>query len=166
MRGLLARGRTSVTWADGSSATRAPAHARVGRERYRLRSLDSRPVADDHFARARAIADAHPIGPDEPLSITFVHHAERSSTAVVSFRAGGGVRPHIHRDHDEILVLIDGAAEIRVADDSQPRRAGDVVSVPAGTVHGLTASADGCLVVSVFAPWFDPDHPDRHFVEV
>src|SRR5690606_25963885 len=117
------------------------------------------PTAHAHQVRAE-----HP-APDAGLLLTWVQHTERSSTGIVDIKPGGGLAPHIHETHDEIITVLEGSVEFRFGDGTFLAGPGDVMAVPAGTVHGPVHSPDGCLMVSVFCPWFDPENPDRVFVE-
>ena len=84
---------------------------------------------------------------------------------MVDIAPGGGLEPHIHEIHDEIVTILEGSVEFRVGDDVFTATEGDVIPVPAGTVHAPIHSPDGCLMISVFAPYFDPENPDRVFVD-
>jgi quercetin dioxygenase-like cupin family protein len=122
-------------------------------------------VTEARTTDAGAVFRDSPVPEGEPFRLVFVQHTERSSTAVARVRPGGGIKPHIHREHDEIITLLEGEAEFRIGDETRTVRAGETVSVPAGIVHAPFRSAGGCLFVTVFAPAFDPDAPDRHFVD-
>lgn len=119
----------------------------------------SDPIA--HSAEVRLNNPAESNG----LLLTWIRHTERSSTGVVDIAPGGGLAPHIHEHHDEVVTILHGEVEFRFGEDTLLVTAGDVISVPAGTTHAPVHSPSGCLMVSVFAPWFDPDEPDRVFVE-
>lgn len=118
----------------------------------------------DRVAHAQEVRGDHPAAAGG-LLLTWVRHTERSSTGVVDIAAGGGLAPHIHETHDEVMTILEGAVEMRVGDDTFTAVAGDVISVPAGTVHAPVHSEGGCLMISVFAPWFDAENPDRVFID-
>ena len=80
------------------------------------------------------------------------------------FREGGGAAPHIHRQHDEIIGVIEGEGEFRLGDDVIRIKPGDVIVAASGTVHGPTPNSPAFVFLSVFAPEFDPANPDREFV--
>jgi len=122
-------------------------------------------MSDERIAWAKELARADPIREGEPFRLRYVHHTDRSSTAVASIRAGGGIRPHVHREHDEIVIFAEGEVEFRLDDKTETFGPGVVVSVPAGVVHAPVRSREGCLLISVFAPRFDPANPDRHFID-
>jgi mannose-6-phosphate isomerase-like protein (cupin superfamily) len=106
----------------------------------------------------------NPLGESESLRTTWVHHGDHSSAAITSI-GPGGIGPHIHHEHDEVVVVIEGEADFRLGEDVKTVTLGDLVTVPAGTVHAPINSSAGCVLISVFAPRFDPDNPDRHFVD-
>ncbi|OGN81134.1 MAG: hypothetical protein A3H36_00425 [Chloroflexi bacterium RIFCSPLOWO2_02_FULL_71_16] len=122
-------------------------------------------MADQRIAWAKEIAQHDPIQEGEPFRQRFVHHSDRTSTAVTSIAAGQGIRLHIHRDHDEVVMVAEGELEFRIEGETTTLGAGVVVSVPAGVVHAPAHTREGCVVVSVFAPRFDPTKPDRHFID-
>lgn len=95
----------------------------------------------------------------------WAHHSERTSTAIVRIAAGGRLPAHYHREHDEIITLVEGELDFRLGDETRRLTPGTVVSVPCGTVHGVPAAITDCVLVAVFSPTFDPLAPDRHFVE-
>lgn len=115
--------------------------------------------------RVSEVASGDPLGADQGFKNSFLSHSPRSSTNVTQIRAAGGARAHIHREHDEVIVVMEGAGEFRLGDEVREVRPGDVVVAPAGTVHGPTADSPAFVFVSVFAPEFDPRNPDRIFVE-
>jgi mannose-6-phosphate isomerase-like protein (cupin superfamily) len=114
---------------------------------------------------ATAVARANPVPDGEPFRVTDVNLTPRSTTAIASIRAGGGLRPHIHHEHDEIIVFLEGEADFRIGDRSRLVRAGDVVTVPAGVVHATYNAHTDCLVAAVFAPFFDRANEDREYVD-
>ena len=118
----------------------------------------------DPIAHAPGVRVQHPADPNG-LLLTWVRHTERSSTGVVDIAPGGGLKPHVHESHDEVMTILEGTVEMRVGDETFTAVAGDVISVSAGTIHAPVHSEEGCLMISVFAPWFDPENPDRVFVD-
>jgi len=112
-----------------------------------------------------AVARANQPAPGEPFRLTFVHRTERSTTVVAAIPAGGGIRAHVHDEHDEVVTFVEGEVDFRFDVGISRVRSGQTISVPAGAVHGPIRSPNGCVLVSVYAPGFDPDHPDRRFVD-
>ena len=83
------------------------------------------------------------------------------STAVL-IRLGPHARVpgHVHREHDEVIHLLRGSARMRAGSRLIAMRPGSVVMVPRGLPHGAEAGPEGCAVVSIYAPVWDPK--DRH----
>ena len=99
------------------------------------------------------------------VAIRHILKTERSSTAVAVFHKGGGLRPHYHVEHDEIITFLTGKATFRIGDEITTVSANDVVVVPAGTVHATLEAEEECIVSAVFAPSFDLENEDRIFVD-
>jgi mannose-6-phosphate isomerase-like protein (cupin superfamily) len=78
-------------------------------------------------------------------------------------RVAEEVKPHLHRRHDETVVILAGRGRLTLAARTLDVGPGSVVIVPRGTVHSLVVSGDPLEAVSVFAPPFDGQ--DRVFVD-
>lgn len=115
---------------------------------------------EELIATARRVVGENPMPEGELCQVTQVHHGPRSSTVVAEIRVGGGLRPHVHDNHDEVIVFLEGEADFRIGDQMRRVAAGDVISVPAGVVHATVRARTPCLLAATFAPGFDP-HPDR-----
>lgn len=116
-------------------------------------------VHADVAAAARGLS---PVPADAPVRVAWLLHTPRSSTGAAVIR---DLPRHIHREHDEIIHVLSGTAEFTLGDRTVPARAGEVVAVPAGVVHTVRPTSADCVLSTVFAPEFDPDKPDRQFVE-
>jgi quercetin dioxygenase-like cupin family protein len=117
------------------------------------------------FSTPESVRVENPIEAGKEMGGTWVHHSPRSSTVVAYWIPGGGMKPHYHESHDEVMTVVEGQVDFRLGDEVRSMAPGDVVSVPARVIHAPIHTEGGCLVVSVFAPWFDPDNPDRVFIE-
>lgn len=115
-----------------------------------------------HVHGPARVRDLPPVPKDQPNRITWLRHTPRSSSGVIQLNE---IRAHIHVEHDEILHVIEGTAQFRIADRVVAVNAGETVVVPAGIVHGIPSASEGAVLTTVFAPRFDPDRPDRVFVE-
>ncbi len=105
---------------------------------------------------------------DQPVSrgpvVRIPLHQGRGSTVnLVRVLAPNGVPTEMHRDHDEIMHVLEGEGEFRIADRVVHVRPGDVIVAPAGTPHG--AKRGGLVLLSVFAPGQDMANFDRVVVE-
>jgi quercetin dioxygenase-like cupin family protein len=86
------------------------------------------------------------------------------SFMVVQLRRAEPTRLHVHDEHDEVMVVLDGSATFRLADRSDTAEVGDVLHAPAGVAHAVEPT-DACVLLAVFGPGMDPDHPDRRFLD-
>lgn len=103
----------------------------------------------------------HPLGADA-IKWVYLAHSERCSLNLVQGRALN--MPHIHDHHDEVLIIIEGHGSFRLGESILPLSKGGIFFIPAGTVH--TPIIEGYeAALSVYTPWFDPDNPDRRFVD-
>ena len=56
----------------------------------------------------------------------------------------GGAERHVHQEHDQMFVVLEGALEVRGADDDTlVARAGEAVRIPAGAPHATANGSDG-----------------------
>lgn len=63
-----------------------------------------------------------------------------------SGRPGGACLDYIHTD-DEVVCVLSGTADVKVADETDTLKRGDRVDVPANTYHSLTVTSTEPLVV-------------------
>ena len=61
-------------------------------------------------------------------------------------RPGGAYLDYIH-SQDEVVCVLSGTADVKVADDHDTVKRGDRVDVPANTYHSLTVTSSEPLVV-------------------
>jgi quercetin dioxygenase-like cupin family protein len=114
---------------------------------------------------AHSARSFQPVFQDEFVTVTHVNRTDRSSTVVAFIEPGGGLRPHFHREHDEIIVFLQGAAVFRLGDEIRQVTASDVISVPAGIIHATLRAETPCVLAAVFAPGFDLANEDRVYVD-
>jgi mannose-6-phosphate isomerase-like protein (cupin superfamily) len=101
--------------------------------------------------------------PETGSNITAVEVGRHGTASVHHFRIAEGVKAHVHRQHDEQVVVLGGEGTAKVGEATHPVAAGTVVVIPRGTVHQLTVTGEPVEAVSIFSPPFDGE--DRHFVE-
>ena len=103
-----------------------------------------------------------------PLDEALAEHADPAKGAVVAEILRGqnasvnawqitDVMPaHLHRSHEEIIIVRTGRARARIGDRDVDLKPGDVFLVPRNTVHAARANGEEPFTgVSVFAPGFD-----------
>ncbi len=79
-------------------------------------------------------------------------------------QASSGNMPHVHKEYDERVVILRGTGTFRLGDKIVPFRPGNVLFIPAGTIH--TPIADGYqAALSIYSPGFHPEKPDREFIQ-
>jgi mannose-6-phosphate isomerase-like protein (cupin superfamily) len=77
---------------------------------------------------------------------------------VMTVPPGGEIGEEVHEDIDQILTFVSGVGEADVAGVTQPVGQGDLVVVPAGTVHNFrNTGVDPLVLYTVYGP---PDHAD------
>lgn len=102
-----------------------------------------------------------PLG-DRPVVWNYLAHGEYCSVNLVRGRDVN--MPHVHDNHDEVLYVLEGRGPFLLGDERVNVQPGDILFVPAGTVHTPLMKFEAML--SVYSPPFDPDNPDRRPVEV
>ena len=66
---------------------------------------------------------------------------------------GGGPPPHLHRDEDEALCVLEGEVEFLLGEGTIPAGAGTCVHVPRGTLHTFkNVGTSPSRVLGVFTP--------------
>ena len=111
-----------------------------------------------------------PSGPGLRVSFPFHSASGTTSTASVLFELDPGAELPVHTDSaEELLVVVQGTAEARVADEIGLLRTHDVALVPPMAPHGLRNVGDDVLrvfgtfssstVVSTFERPFEPGGP-------
>lgn len=90
--------------------------------------------------------------PVKPLA-----RGEFAAAAIVrTGAADGGLRLHRQPNHEELLVVIEGEGEFRVADEVRHIKPGDFVFMPRNAVHGTVSTEGGPIaLLSILTPQFD-----------
>ena len=86
----------------------------------------------------------------------FGEAARNQSLVEASLPPGGSTERHLHATSEELYVILDGAGEMEIEGDRAPVAAGDVVLIPPGKRHRITATADGLRFLCCCSP------PYRH----
>jgi mannose-6-phosphate isomerase-like protein (cupin superfamily) len=82
---------------------------------------------------------------------------EHSQVVVMAVPGGGEIGEEVHPDVDQTLVFVEGEGEAVLEGEASPVRPGDVVFVPAGTLHNFRNTGGGQLrLYTIYAP---PEHP-------
>lgn len=87
--------------------------------------------------------------------------ASEMTFGIVEIRAGQSNPTHVHPNCEEILYVLSGSCEHRMAGETFVMKAGDVLRIPAGVPHGArTFEKEGMRSVIVYSSG------DRQFVVV
>ena len=99
--------------------------------------------------------DADESTKNDPIKRTFVVDGEHLSANVAIVSESRNAL-HTQKEHDELLVIIEGGVDFRVGEETQSVIAGDLVFIPRNTLHGpILNSGQSFSALSVFAPKFD-----------
>ena len=111
----------------------------------------------------RELRAADPPAGSGPVVRVPLHRGRGSTVNLVRVLAPTGVPTEMHREHDEIMHVLEGEGEFRIGDRVVPVKPGDVIVAPSGTPHG--AKTGGLVLLSIFAPGQDMTNFDRVVVE-
>lgn len=82
---------------------------------------------------------------------------EHAQVVVMTIEPGEEIGEETH-EGDQILFFVEGEGRAVLEGESEPVRAGDVVFVPAGTLHNfVNVGPEPLRLVTTYAP---PEHPD------
>ena len=93
---------------------------------------------------------------------TYLNYGDFCTLNVVYVMNPKGIPFHTHDEHDEVVQVLEGECEATVGDETRVLKKGDTFFAPKGVPHGIRRS---CTVLSVYGPSFDPQKPDRVFIE-
>ncbi|WP_019587684.1 cupin domain-containing protein [Deinococcus apachensis] len=82
--------------------------------------------------------DGQPVvAPGEEVTFKLTGRDTNGALALglVTTQPGGGPPPHIHHREDELFILVEGELQVGSVEGWMTARAGDVVFLPAGSVH-------------------------------
>jgi quercetin dioxygenase-like cupin family protein len=90
------------------------------------------------------------------LNITQVASGKNASVNLVMGPTGSILKMHYHQYHDEITYCIKGQAVMNVSGKELVMNAGDLMYIPALTLHGSEVTGNETLqLISIFTPPFD-----------
>lgn len=119
-----------------------------------LLALVAAGVAEGQLVDSEEVLARHTPDPATGASVSEVLRGEQASVNV--WQLSGEMPLHLHREHEEVVVVRSGRARARLGEKTIDLGPGDVLLVPRNTVHGARTIGEEPLVgVSVFAPAFD-----------
>jgi mannose-6-phosphate isomerase-like protein (cupin superfamily) len=79
-----------------------------------------------------------------------------AETSVSLIRLMKAEQPHIHKDHDLVVVLLSGSARLHLGERTVAVHPGDVMEIPRGVVHWAeNTGPEASEVYAVFSPPYD-----------
>jgi len=69
---------------------------------------------------------------------------------------------HIHKHHDEVMIILKGEGEAIIGNERRRVKPGDFLFAPAGTAHTIRFAG---VLLAIDSPAFDTEKPDREIVE-
>lgn len=80
------------------------------------------------------------------------------SLAEARLPPGASTTPHYHPKTEEIYYILEGAAVMRIGDESRSVGPGDAIAIPPGIVHQITNTGDTALkFLCCCAPGYEHD---------
>ncbi len=90
----------------------------------------------------------------KPIAVRRLRETKETSVSLI--RLAGSEQPHIHKDHDLVVVLLSGQARLHLGNRVVDGRPGDVMEIPRGVVHwAKNTGPDASLVYAIFSPPYD-----------
>jgi quercetin dioxygenase-like cupin family protein len=86
-----------------------------------------------------------------PGAVAHLLGSERMSVSFISQEPNITFKKHSH-DNEEIIIVLDGERDAIIDGVVYRIKAGDVLVVPPGAVHGSYTHDQGCKVIEVFSP--------------
>ena len=102
------------------------------------------------------LAQQNSMGTKDGLNITQVASEKNASVNLVMGPVGSILKMHYHQYSDEITYCIKGQAVMNVSGKELVMKAGDLMYIPALTLHGSEVTGNETLqLISIFTPPFD-----------
>jgi mannose-6-phosphate isomerase-like protein (cupin superfamily) len=90
----------------------------------------------------------------KPIAVRRLRSTKETSVSLI--RLAGAEQPHIHKDHDLVVVLLSGSARLHLGMNTVEVHPGDVMEIPRGVVHWAENTGPGASeVYAIFSPPYD-----------
>jgi mannose-6-phosphate isomerase-like protein (cupin superfamily) len=110
------------------------------------------------------ILKANPLKATEKAQIINVAQDDTATINVVRLREGAGLKPHIHKTHDEMVYIIKGTGQMFINGKWIDVKPGTLHFNPMSKVHATkNTGKEDLVLLSVFTP--SMKEPDRYFVD-
>ena len=100
---------------------------------------------------------------EKNILVEKISEDELHSTYLITIK--NNVPLHLHKNHSENIVVIDGKAIMKIGNDTLKILPKDQITIPKGTIHEVirVIGKKPLKVISVQSPKFDPS--DRYFIK-
>jgi len=110
------------------------------------------------------ILAANPLKATEKAQIINVAQDDTVTVNVARAREGAGLKPHIHKTHDEMIYIIKGTGQMFINGKWIDVKPGTVHFNPMNKVHATrNTGKEDLVLLSIFTPAMK--EPDRHYVD-
>ncbi len=90
----------------------------------------------------------------KPIAVRRLQATQHTSINII--RLDGAEQPHIHRDHDLIVIVLHGTARLHLGNHVMEVRSGDIMEIPRGVVHWAeNTGSEASEVYAIFSPPYD-----------
>ena len=110
------------------------------------------------------ILKANPLKATEKAQIINVAQDDTVTINVVRFVEGAGIKPHLHKTHDEAVYIIKGSGQMLIDGKWIDVKPGSFHFNPINKVHSTrNTGKEDLIFLSIFTP--SMKEPDRYFVD-
>ena len=110
------------------------------------------------------ILKANPLKATDKIQVINIVQADTVTINIVRRVEGAGVKPHVHRTHDEMIYVIKGSGQMLINGKWIDVKAGTFHFNPMNRVHATrNTGKEDLVVLVVFTPALK--EPDRYFVD-
>lgn len=81
-----------------------------------------------------------------------------SQLVLMTVQPGSRIDREVHDDTDQLIIVVEGVADVTLDGDTHRVQAGQLAYIPAGTTHEVrNTGGDALKLYTIYAP---PEHPD------
>ncbi len=107
--------------------------------------------AEFFLGNVREAVEKNKLGESEKTKLFPLFENADHTVNVIQTR--GAVPAHYHADHDELVLILEGAGKFTIEGQTHDVKAGEVQVIPRGAVHSFMNDGQNVtVVVSVFSP--------------
>jgi quercetin dioxygenase-like cupin family protein len=129
-----------------------------------LAPVNAQDSTEQILSRLDEILNQNPLPAGQKGQMIKIAEDNTMTLSVTRLTEGAGLKPHIHKTHDEIIYVIKGTMQIFVNDNWVDATPGSIHFNPMGKVHGTRQTgSEPAVAISIFTPAMK--EPDRHFVQ-